>query len=193
MKKIKDWLPVLILATTLLLLLPPQAFAGTELDEARAAVEQSTRTAVETLDRVYNEEVPDQAREAILRARGEVLKTHERALDNIDRAKKGQIPEGEGLLTAMYATQKHEEVLHTVMMRVPDQARGAIMHAMEVSRHGNARVRALQAGMRGQDLSDRPDVGQRPDLGRPREYGPSRDVGRPPAPGAPGSGFRPGR
>jgi len=193
MKTTKNWLPVLSLIITLLLFFAPQARAGSELDEARAAVEQSTRTAVQTLDRVYNEEVPDQAKDAIERARLEVVQTHERALDNIDRAEKGQIPEGEGLLTAMYATQKHEEVLHTVMMRVPDQARDAIMHAMEVSRHGNARVRALQAGMRGQDLSDRPDVGQRPDLGRPREYGPSRDVGRPPAPGAPGSGFRPGR
>ncbi len=193
MKKIKDWLPVLILATTLLLLLPPQAFAGTELDEARAAVEQSTRTAVETLDRVYNEEVPDQAREAILRARGEVLKTHERALGNLDRAKRRQIPEGEGLQTAMYATQKHQEVLHKVMQKVPDQAKDAIRHAMEVSRRGNAKVRGLQAGKRGQDLSDRPDVGQQPKPSRAGEYTPSRDIGRPSAPAAPDGGARKGR
>jgi hypothetical protein len=185
------WLIALVAIGSVLVILPRVSYAAA-LDEARQAVQQSGSTALETLDRV-SDQVADDAKKTIRDAKQRVLESRENALQSLDKAERGRIAEKEGLATAIEATEKHQAVLREVLDKVPPEAKGAITHAMEVSRHGNDTVRALHAGSVGKDLSGRPDVSKRPAVDRPRTLEQPRDMGRPmpTVPAGPRSGFSP--
>ena len=64
------------------------------------------------------------------------------AMEEIDRARAQGRNVGEALEVVEELTQKHTEVLNNLLNKVPEEARPAITHAIEVSRHG--RTRALE-------------------------------------------------
>jgi hypothetical protein len=174
-----------------MVILPRVSYAAA-LDETRQTVQHSGSTALETLDRV-SDQVADEAKKSLRDAKQRILESREDALQSLDRAEEGRIAEKEGLATAIEATEKHQAVLREVLDKVPPEAKGAIKHAMEVSRHGNDTLRALHAGSVGKDLSGRPDVSKRPGVDRPRTFEQPRDLGRPmpTVPAGPRGGFGP--
>lgn len=194
----KGWLQGWVISVGCSLVLLPQAALAQarDLAEARALVVGSGEQSIRALNRALGLVADPETRAAIERAKGEVFATQKRAFQDLDRAERGDLPVAQGLTTAIDATGKHlqvlEDLLNGVRGKVPAQAEDAIRHAMEVSAHGNAVVRARQEGKQGQDLprpafSPPPGQEERPSPpAGPRDFGGRGGFGPP-------GGPRPGR
>lgn len=136
------------------------------------------------------------------------LENFSRGTEGLDRALEGgrfrgtEAEREEAFDRVERATRKHGEVLTDLQTRVPEQARPAIEHALEVSQRGRqtalthieqARARRAASGLDRtpgrSDAAGRPSIGPGSQPGRPSGVGggPSRPAG-PPAGKPPGAG-----
>ncbi|MBI4168723.1 MAG: hypothetical protein HY510_02150 [Acidobacteria bacterium] len=158
-----------------LVLLPQVAPAQSrELAEARAAVKRSGDQSIDALNGALSRVSDQEARDALERAKLEVLETQNRAFRDLNQAENGSISRQDGLRTALWATEKHQEALLKAMGNAPVQAKQAIEHAMGVSAHGHNTVKALAEGTSlpappGPPAFDRPSGSQT----RPSPIGPT--------------------
>lgn len=116
---------------------------------------------------------------------GELVKDYEKAIagvmEEINRAL-GYGRDVSGALKAVErATKKHTEVLTKLLGKVPEEAKSAITHAIEVSKHG--RNRAL-------DVLKKIQKGELP-VGKPEDVGKPEGVGRPKGIDKPEGGRKP--
>lgn len=203
------WLVAGVVAVGLSLVVAPQAAWANGLEEAKAAVADSTDRALVGLDEALGH-VPDDdiaAQAAITNAIEKMESGKQRALDALEAAEQGLVPDEYGLSEAVEATSTHQDILEDVKARLQGmdaapEAIKAVDHAIDVSLHGHNTVKAIKEGARGQDIP-RPDFGERPGtFSEPSDVSPPRGLSQPPRPTAPSSprssdsprgGFRPGR
>jgi hypothetical protein len=121
---------------------------------------------------------------------GDMLKDYETAIkgamDEINRAQGRDV--SKALEAVERSTTKHTEVLTDLLGKVPEQARPAIQHAIEVSKRGrNTAFDRLERIQRGEIPAGKPEG-----IGRPEKpEGPGR-LERPERPAIPGGIGRPG-
>jgi len=115
------------------------------------------------------------------------------ALDEINRAQVQGRDVSEALEAVERSTKKHTEVLTDLLGKVPEQAKPAIRHAIEVSKRGrNIALDTLGKIQRGEIPAGRPEgIGRPEGLGRPERPSRPEGIGRPGGLGRPGGG-RPG-
>lgn len=119
----------------------------------------------------------------------DLLKDYEKSLkmsvDEINKAQTDGRDVSKALSAVEKATMKHTEVLNDLLGKVPEQAKPAIRHAIEVSKHGrNTALDRLERIQRGEIPSGRPKGVERPE--RPER------IERPERPAIPGGFDRPG-
>ncbi len=102
----------------------------------------------------------------------------EGAFEELGRARQAGAGVEEALETVGAATEKHQEVLRRVLGQVPDEARPAILRAMEASSRGRA---AALGALRGAPVGPPAGVGPPAQIGPPsgRRPGPPEGVGPP--------------
>ena len=134
---------------------------------------------------------------------GGLLKDYEKAtggvLDEINRAQAQGRDVSEALEAVERSTKKHTEVLTDLLDKVPEQAKPAIRHSIEVSKRGrNVALDTLRKIQRGEipvgrpEGIGRPEGSERPErLERPERPSRPEGIGRPGGLGGPGGG-RPG-
>jgi len=176
-----------LIALTALAVLPGIAGAD-EIGEARDRFIRSSAAAEVALERALREAAPE-ARPALERALGEVRAARGRTLEELTKAQSAAGAGLEGRARAHEAvdrgTQVHLRVLKDVLGKVPEQAKPAIEHALEVSKTGRERALGALEGERGAGARPGPPSGTR--IGPPSGVspGPSPGIGGPPS-GAPG-------
>jgi predicted RNase H-like HicB family nuclease len=124
-----------------------------------------------------------------------------RAMEEINKAQTQGRDVSKALEAVETATKKHTEVLMDLLRKVPEQAKSAITHAIEVSKRGrNRALEVLNKIQRGELPIGKPEgVGKPEDvsrsegkgIGKPERIGKPEGVGRPP--GTPGGGPGGGR
>ena len=128
---------------------------------------------------------------------GGLVKDYEKAIggatDEINRAQAQGRDVSEALEAVERSTKKHTEVLTDLLDKVPEQAKPAIRHAIEVSKRGrNIALDTLGKIQRGEIPAGRPEgIGRPEGLGRPERPSRPEGIGRPGGLGRPGGG-RPG-
>jgi hypothetical protein len=182
-------------------LLPAAVFAQQQ------DTEQRTLTLQDVKDRLkQNQKFLDEARK-----RGKTgdaagievaVNNFSRSMEGLDRAlSHGQFQGSESQRVDAFervekATRKNGEVLSGLLNKVPDQAKPAIQHALEVSQRGRTTALAKLPDARAQRdaAMARRDQAEQPSMaGRPEGVGRPGDVGRPSGVGRPGGGPPSGR
>ena len=177
--------------------LPALALAQ-EIGEVRDRFIRSSAAAEVALERALREASPE-ARPALERALGEVRAARGRTLEELTKAQSAAGAGVEGRTRAREAvdrgTQVHLRVLQDVLGKVPEQAKPAIEHALEVSKTGRERALGAVEGERGAEARPGPPSGTR--IGPPSGVrpGPPAGIGGPPSgvPGGPPGGVPGGR
>lgn len=131
----------------------PALTLADEIGEARDRVIRSSAAAEVALERALQEAAPE-ARPALERALGEVRAARGRTLEELTKAQSAAGAGLEGRARAREAvdrgTQVHEQVLTDVLGKVPEQAKPAIEHALEVSKTGRESALGALKGERGE-------------------------------------------
>jgi hypothetical protein len=114
------------------------------------------------------------------------------AMEEINRAQAQGQDVSKALEAVETATQKHTEVLTELLDKVPEKARPAIAHAIEVSKHGrNRALDTLNKIKEGEPSIGKPEgIGKPKGVSRPEQTGRPAEVGKPEGAGRPG-GSRP--
>lgn len=101
------------------------------------------------------------------------------AMEEINRAQAQGRDVSKALETVEKSTQKHTKVLMELLGKVPEQAKPAITHAIEVSKHGrNHALDVLNKIQRGELPIGKPEgVGKPEEIGRPKGVGKPRGIG----------------
>lgn len=114
-----------------------------------------------------------------------LVRAYETILTNIEDTAEQATDEGRDVSEALDAversTKKHTEVLTALLEKIPDQARSAIEHAIEVSKRGrNTALDRLRKIQEGDVPRGRPEgVGKPEKPGKPDDAGPPENAGRP--------------
>jgi len=120
-----------------------------------------------------------------------LVRAYEAILKNIEHTTEQAIGEGRDVSQALeaveMATKKHTEVLTDLLKKIPDQAKSAIEHAIEVSKRGrNVALDTLERIQRGELPIGKPEVPGKPEepaepAERPEPAGPPEGTpaGRP--------------
>lgn len=117
------------------------------------------------------------------------------AMEEINRAQAQGRDVSEALEAVERSTKKHTEVLTDLLGKVPEEARPAIRHSIEVSRTGrNTALDTLRKIHGGEIPAGRPEgIGIPEGIGRPEGVGRPEDIGRPEGIGRPEKSERPER
>jgi hypothetical protein len=109
----------------------------------------------------------------------DLVKDYEEAingmLEEIKRAQTQGRNIDDALETVEMATKKHIEVLRDILGKVPEQAKSAIAHAIDVSQHG--RNQAMQMLIKIQ--RDKIPIGKPEGISKPKGVGKPQGIGRP--------------
>jgi len=177
-----------------------QAKRQTETAELNASFDPLERA---TLHTRHAEERLAEAKSMVSKGRhkfvGNLLKNYETsingAMSEINRAQIQGRDVSEALSAVERSTRKHTEVLNDLLGKVPEEARPAIKHAIEVSQRGrNTALDRLERIQRGEIPAGKPEEIRRPE--RPEGPGRMEKPGRPAIPGGidrPGGGPPGGR
>lgn len=111
-----------------------------------------------------------------------LARAHEAILKNIEDTTEQAISAGRDVSDALEAveraTKKHTEVLTNLLDKVPEQAKSAIEHAIEVSQRGrNTALDRLRKIQKGEVPRGRPEGVGKP--GKPEGVGKSKETDRP--------------
>lgn len=192
---------LLILSTNIIAQEGPQTLPDDPLYQAKRQIETAQLNAEiaplekATLHTKYAKERLAELKAVVSKGKSEFLesliKDYGKAIDGaMEEIKKAQT-QGKDVSKALEAveksTKKHTEILTDLLRKVPEHAKPAITHAIEVSRHGRNRALDVLNKIQKHELPiGKPeDVGKPQGIGRPEGAGRLEGVGKPESTGRP--------